>query len=181
MANTAATFPGTVADDASIGTQIWTNPGNAASDNGVYATCITGLAYSENSYGAKILLAGTASGNYKTNTLDTTLRAGAYGGSTDLWGCTITAADVNNSGFGIGYICNGSSPSHRLKATNFGFSIPTGATINGVLATIERQITGVGPFTNNVDYIKIVVYYTEAAASVAIPALANYYNQLRGN
>ena len=29
--------------------------------------------------------------------------------------------------------------SHYLKATNFGFSIPTGATINGILVEIERK------------------------------------------
>src|ERR1035437_7300149 len=34
--------------------------------------------------------------------------------------------------------------SHYLKATSFGFSIPTGATINGILVEIERKSTGVG-------------------------------------
>ncbi len=36
---------------------------------------------------------------------------------------------------------------HYLKATNFGFSIPTGATINGILVEIERK-------TANYTYIK---------------------------
>jgi len=31
--------------------------------------------------------------------------------------------------------------SHYLKATNFGFAIPTGATINGILAEIEMNIS----------------------------------------
>jgi hypothetical protein len=30
--------------------------------------------------------------------------------------------------------------SHYLKATNFGFSIPTGATVNGILVEIERKV-----------------------------------------
>ena len=32
--------------------------------------------------------------------------------------------------------------SHYLKATNFGFSIPTGATINGIVVEIERKQSG---------------------------------------
>jgi hypothetical protein len=34
------------------------------------------------------------------------------------------------------------STTHYLKATNFGFSIPSGATINGILVEIERKKTG---------------------------------------
>ena len=42
------------------------------------------------------------------------------------------------------------SYSHYLKATNFGFSIPSGATINGILVEFERWATGDTAF----DYIK---------------------------
>ena len=34
------------------------------------------------------------------------------------------------------------STGHYLKATNFGFSIPSGATINGILVEIEKKRTG---------------------------------------
>jgi hypothetical protein len=38
-----------------------------------------------------------------------------------------------------------SNVSHYLKATNFGFSIPVGATINGILVEVERRNhTGTG-------------------------------------
>lgn len=44
---------------------------------------------------------------------------------------------------------------HYLKATNFGFSIPAGATINGILVEIERKMSG--PSVSVIDSeIKIV-------------------------
>jgi hypothetical protein len=75
MANTIATSPGTMADDATVGTIAWTNPDNAKVSDDVYAT----------------------------------------------------------------FTVNGNATSHYLKATNFGFSIPTGATINGILVEIEKK------------------------------------------
>lgn len=45
--------------------------------------------------------------------------------------------------------------SHYLKATNFGFSIPEGATINGILVEVEAR-TGVGANSWQWDEIKIV-------------------------
>ena len=81
MANTAATSPGTMADDATVGTVAWSNPDNAKVSDNAYATYTT------------------------TFTTRTT---------------------------------------HYLKATNFGFSIPTGATINGILVEVERKYSGNG-------------------------------------
>lgn len=68
---------GTFADDASIGTKVWSNPGYAETSNDDRATV-----------------------------------SADYGGN-----------DI----------------SHYLKATNFGFSIPTGATINGIKVEIEKS------------------------------------------
>lgn len=68
--------PGTMADDATVGTVAWSNPDNAKVSDDVYAV-VTGL----------------------------------------------------------------NQTSHYLKATNFGFSIPTGATINGVLVEVEGHVT----------------------------------------
>ena len=74
MANTTAMSPGTVVDDATIGTLVWSNPDNAKTENGVYA-------------------GGTWSSGY----------------------------------------------THYLKATNFGFSIPAGAIIDGINVEIKRK------------------------------------------
>lgn len=67
--------PGTLADDSAVGTVAWSNPSNATSDNGVYATASS----------------------------------------------------------------DGATVSHYLKATNFGFTIPVGATIKGILAEIDKK------------------------------------------
>lgn len=46
------------------------------------------------------------------------------------------------------FTSGGTDISHYLKATNFGFSIPTGATINGILAEVEGKV---GAFSYYVD------------------------------
>ncbi len=43
---------------------------------------------------------------------------------------------------------------HRLKATNFGFSIPDGATIDGILVEIEKKRANVSLITD--EYVNIV-------------------------
>ena len=174
-------FPGTVVDDDSVGVVAWTNPENAAADDGANAVYTIGGAYTETGYGAQLIVGDTATGDKKTNTLDTTLRAGEYGGATDLWNCTLTPAIVNATDFGVGYQSTGfGGISHRLKATNFGFTIPQYSTIDGVLVTIERQITGTGPYYNNVDYIKMQIYYTEGSAPESVVQIAMlYYKRMR--
>ncbi len=83
--------PGTMADDATVGTVTWSNPDNAKTSNDSYAS--------------------------------------AGSGST-----TVT---------------------HYLKASNFGFSIPTSATINGIVVDIERN-ESVNMFLVRDEYVKIV-------------------------
>lgn len=87
-----------------------------------------------------------------------------YGGSTDMWGTTFAKADVEDSDFGVEIrATKGTSTSDviasidhvsitihytasetgdYLDLTNFGFAIPTGATINGVTVSIERSQSG---------------------------------------
>ena len=86
---TAATSPGTVSDDASVGTVAWSNPMNA------------------------------------------------------------TGSDTNYATVGLS-----STYSHYLEATNFGFAIPTGATINGILAEIKRFSTYNATKDNSVKIVK---------------------------
>lgn len=88
---TVATSPGTMADDATVGTVAWTNPDNAKVSDNVYATA--------------------------------------------------TLPNQNNI-------------SHYLKATNFGFSIPVGATINGILVEIENHKDNVTVWDYEVKIIK---------------------------
>jgi hypothetical protein len=84
--------PGTMADDATVGTVAWSNPDNAKVSDNVYATF--------------------------------------DGSGTD-------------------------KDSHYLEATNFGFSIPNGATINGIVVEIERKAqTSPGVVDNEVKIVK---------------------------
>lgn len=79
-----------------------------------------------------------------------------YGSSADLWGLSWAYSDINASNFGVAYSATSSNTSHYLEATNFGFSIPSGATINGIQVGIYKAGTG----AVSVDYIQITVTYT---------------------
>lgn len=80
MADTGYRSPGTMADDAAVGTIPWANPNNAKASNNTYALA-AGLPFNP-------------------------------------------------------------TYSHYLKATNFGFAIPAGATIDGIKVQIERKPGG---------------------------------------
>jgi len=90
MASQGPNSPGTMADDATVGSVAWNNPNNAKVSDNVYAMIELG----ESDY-----------------------------------------------------------ISHYLKATNFGFSIPEGATIDGIVVEIERKKTA---DTLNDSSIKII-------------------------
>lgn len=48
----------------------------------------------------------------------------------------------------------GVATTHYLKATNFGFSIPAGATINGVVAAVEGKVTDVDGVDQSIKLVK---------------------------
>lgn len=116
----------------------------------------------------KLIKGGSLSGNDKAN-LGTEVVIGGgfsnftYGGGADLWGNTLTPADVNASNFGIGYATQAPSPTSvlvdfvsitvsytipvgastvtdLLQGTNFGFGLSSANTVSGVLV----EIKGVG-------------------------------------
>ncbi len=59
-----------------------------------------------------------------------------WGGSSDLWGNTLTPADVMDATFGVafelGLSASGASRSYLIKGTDFGFVVPSDAVITGV-------------------------------------------------
>lgn len=115
MASQGPLPTGTGADDSSIGTITWNNPGNIVSENGVTASAGPGL------------------------------------GST--------------------YV------SHYLKGTNFGFSIPAGATINGIMVEIKRAgDNGAGQdLDNSVKIIKAgTISGTDKASATLWPINSAY-------
>lgn len=165
--DTGATSPGTVADDDSIGTEAWIDAYQAKVSDNLYtipmytSTTIPGVI--ENSI--KIVKGGVISGDDKSTGAslpteeDTYI---SYGGSSDLWGETWTAEDINNVNFGVVASFTGDqATTHYLKATNFGFDIPTGAIIDGILVEIDEVVGQVSSwYVSSVDHIRITVYYT---------------------
>ena len=171
MASQGPNSPGTMADDATVGTTVWANPDNAKVSDNVYAGTPSdwySSPYSDNS--VKIVKSDGTLGTTDKATGDEWPSSDAYvsyGSSTDLWGETWTAEDINDVNFGA--VISGKDGydyvySHYLKATNFNFSIPTGATIDGILLEVEKYATpSSGSYNLFVDHIRITVYYTEAA------------------
>lgn len=56
------------------------------------------------------------------------------------WSNPGNAASSNNTYATIAPAPGGADGSHYLKCTNFGFAVPSGATINGVTVSIERKM-----------------------------------------
>ena len=118
----------------------------------------------------KLVKAGTISGSEKSTggVLTTSDAYYSFGGSSDSWGLSLSPSDINTSTFGcvvsmkaVGF-ATFNNTSRYLKATNFGFVIPTGATIDGVLVEIEAKQDG---GSASVDHIRITVYYTETSSA----------------
>ena len=163
--------PGTMADDATVGTVAWSNPDNAKISNDTYATVETRNYAGENI--TKLVKGGTVQGDDKSIGIvhiPTIEQYVSYGGENDLWGLAFTSDNINATDFGVVFSVVGNAGndfySHYLKATNFGFSILSGSTINGIEVEIEQKRTGdAGSYVVNVDHIRITVYYTEAASN----------------
>lgn len=167
MATQGPLSPGTMADDATVGTVAWTNPDNAKVSDNVYATA--DLVYGQDYYKTvQLVIGGSVVGTNPVTPLTTSTPITddnsyiSYGGSTNLFGNSISPSQVNSSDFGVVFQAtshDGTTDSHYLKATNFGFTIPTGATINGVLVETAAYNIGMNGITS-VDHIRITVYYT---------------------
>jgi len=169
MSDTGWVSPGTVVNDSSVGNIAWNNPTYAMSEDGndSQAYLYSGNADVKEMY-IRIVKGGSIGSTEKsTNAILTTSYPGiyvAYGGSTDLWGETWAASDINSSTFGVVYSCfvELTNYSQYLKATNFSFNIPTGATINGIEAQIKQRNFNSFGVGGSVDHIQIKVYYTES-------------------
>lgn len=124
----------------------------------------------------RLLKADTLTGTAKTNNPDltTTNTYYSFGANNDLWGATLSAADVNDDGFGVGFAFVGAGnvnnySTYYLCAEHFDFAIPAGATINGIIAECEAAYStdGTSQFVI-VDHIRITVYYTEVSGPAAL-------------
>jgi len=165
MSDTGWKSPGTVVSDDTVGTVAWSNPDNAkASDNSYATVLLDNLVAILTDYDVKLVKGGTVQGNNKaTGTeLTTTDTIISYGGSSDLWGVSLTPTDINSSNFGLVFAATEDETnqiSNYLKITNCGFDVPTGATINGIETHIEQSVSENYLYVQ-VDHIQIKVYYT---------------------
>jgi hypothetical protein len=83
-----------------------------------------------------------------------------FGGTSNLLGTTWTPAEVNDSGFGVILrFAMTSGTSSYLRATNFGFAIPTNETILGIQFSISAKGSGAGTAsaTISVNYVSCTV------------------------
>jgi hypothetical protein len=165
--------PGTMADDASVGTEAWRNVDNAKACGGGYAVADCGWfdwGCGVKDYSVKIVKSDGGLGSQDKSNPSLWPSGGGFvshGGAADLWGESWEPADINNSNFGVVVsginTCFGTT-THYLKATNFGFSIPAGATIDGILVEIYKMSYTDWTFVYAyIDCIRITVYFTEAA------------------
>lgn len=89
-----------------------------------------------------------------------------FGGSSNLAGASWSYSDINSANFGVIFRFNSTTgTSSYLRATNFGFSIPSHHNIVGIQFTIYASGTGIG--TNSasvrVNYVRCTI--TTAIAS----------------
>lgn len=176
---TSATYPGTGADDSATGTVAWVNPTRiTASDSSDSTVSLSVTTKQPGERDIQLVKGGTISGNNKASDNDSGQIGSdrgfvSYGSSSDLWGLTLTPTDINASNFGAVFCVRtnwdvplSSNISHFLKGTNFGFSIPSTATINGILLEVdENGNNGFPTAVVSVDSMRITVTYTLASAT----------------
>lgn len=158
--DTGFLFPGTTINDATVGTIDWTTPDNAKVLDSIYTSCPVRVSGPVNFNSIKLFKAGAVTGNDKSPGTNVTSIATPqqWGSASDLWGATLTPADVNATNFGVGLSIVGNGGTGKyIFVSNFGFSIPTDATINGVLANYDYTDPA---GTYLLDAVSIKVFYT---------------------
>lgn len=144
-------------------------------------------------YSIKLIKGGTIQGTDQANTvtdLPTVEGYTTFGSSSNLWGLSFLYSDINDSNFGVAFsVYSSNFPaniSQYLTATNFGFDIPSTATILGIVAEPKWRSTGNGgnPATASVNYVRMTITYSNIYANVAsggTVAGGNAINQLQSS
>jgi hypothetical protein len=170
--------PSSATNDSSIGSFGWTGYTNIYSSNNTYAyyslSSDENYGFSASDNAVRIVKGGVIGSTDKSgisnwNSTDTVVY---YGGPSDLWGESWSASDINSSNFGFAISALESytfDETYYLKATGFGFSIPSGATIDGIEVACEKHAiwdSGELKFYIRIDHIQIKVYYTEGGTPI---------------
>lgn len=173
MAVTDWKSSGTVASDDSFGTATWAYENNVkVEDNN---TAESSQLYSQSGtevdgYISKLVIDGSVAGDNLGEEAPISYSLGykTLGGASQLWGNSLDATKINSSNFGfaisyIGDLLYGPYYTEYLKTSNYGFDIPSGATVEGVEVMVKhfQEIVEYGAYPK-VDHIQIRVYYTES-------------------
>ncbi len=102
---------------------------------------------------AKIVKGNTLSGNSKSFTVFTSDNTASMGSSSDLWGTTWTASDIESANFGVGIQMSQPNFTSSMGTTTgrvdlvritVDYSVPTNITVSGNVYTNEAQNANVG-------------------------------------
>lgn len=175
-------YPSSVVSDSGFGTVAWSNPSNAAASDNAYATVTTGdidFSYPTRRDARVRLVKADGTVGSTDKALGTNLGSSdavrEYGDDDDLWGETLTPADINDADFGfvVAYYYenpNDAANTRYLKATGFSFAVPADATILGIKAKVEAKAVIVATIgytlTISVDSMAIEVFYEPAPTIV---------------
>ena len=167
MSDTGAKYAGSVSEGD--GYNSWTNLNNVLANDSAYATNSQPPDTPKITL-AKLIKGGSQSGDNKASntSIPTSVGNVDFGGASDLWGNTLSDSDINASNFGIAvqitWDLAGTIKTFLL--TNYGFSVPSGATINGIAAAVRCYYAGSRySKTAYVDCVGLTVYYTEGGGT----------------
>lgn len=203
---TVTRTPGTCANVMGIGTDNWSNPGNATTQNGVSATVALGNSESSrylrcSNYGftlpsnaivdgitvtvrrsadsatgsprdseVRLLKGGTLQtvNNYASGSTYPTAALGdaSYGGNSDLWSNSWTAAEINNTGFGVSFVSQrGTGGGTRTISVDV-ISVAIDYTIDNTPPTVSAIVrTSANPTVGNTS-LSWTVTFSESVTGV---------------
>lgn len=138
---------GVCVDSSGVGTLTWATPSNATGAcDAVYSKASFASGADIKDYIISIVKSNDVIGSTNkasgsvwslSNTVST------YGtGTTDLWGENWSYSDINSGKFGVVLSAErstGTPITNYLKARNFGFTIPSGTTIQGISVAISKK------------------------------------------
>ena len=172
MASTGVKYPGTVEDDASVGTAAWVNPGNAAADDGVSAVASLFVEQSHYIVARNFDFSAIPSGATIDSVVVSVKRDGSSGNVTDVVVKLWQAGPVgDNHAINPGYW---GGPGEDQGYSGFGTWGLTLAVADvqdadfGVCISVENDSGGALPA---IDFVSIEILYTPAAEDPPAPAL----------
>ena len=150
---------GTFANDATVGMSDWISETNVQFDDNV-DTFAELLDVNNQFHSIRLVKNGVIDGNNPgVGFVTSSFYTYTFGGQNDLWGLTLTKADIEASNFGVVVAMQNSLETvitKYLKVTNFGFTLPADAIINGVEVNVKAR-TSVADAS--IDYVSMKVYY----------------------